>query len=76
MTVILHPPCFSLVPRLKIKLKGRHFGTFEVIETESQAVLNTLTEHDFQDAFKKVQKYWERCRRRRVIMASRQKVSF
>jgi hypothetical protein len=23
-----------------------------VIEEESQAVLNTLTEHDFQDAFK------------------------
>jgi hypothetical protein len=30
---------------LKIKLKGRHLDTV-------QAVLNTLTEHDFQDAFK------------------------
>jgi hypothetical protein len=29
-----------------------------VIETESQAVLNTLTEHDSQDAFKKWQKRW------------------
>jgi hypothetical protein len=37
---------------LKIKLKGHHFDTIEVIEAESQAVLNTLTEHDFQDAFK------------------------
>jgi hypothetical protein len=37
---------------LKVKLKGRHFDTFEVIEVESQAVLNTLTEHGFQDAFK------------------------
>jgi hypothetical protein len=37
---------------LKIKLKGRHFDTTEVIEAESQAVANTLTEHDFQDAFK------------------------
>jgi hypothetical protein len=36
---------------LKIKLKGRHFDTVEVIEAESQAVLNTFTEHDFQDAF-------------------------
>jgi hypothetical protein len=36
---------------LKIKSKGRHFDTIEVIEAESQAVLNTLTEHDFQDAF-------------------------
>jgi hypothetical protein len=26
--------------------------TTEVIEAESHAVLNTLTEHDFQDAFK------------------------
>jgi hypothetical protein len=43
----------SLFPRLKIlvKLKGRHFDSTEVIEAESQAVLNTLTEHDFQDAF-------------------------
>jgi hypothetical protein len=30
-----------------------------VIEAESQAVLNTLTEKDFQDAFKKWHKYWE-----------------
>jgi hypothetical protein len=37
---------------LKIKLKCRHFDTIEVIEAESQAVLNTLTEHDFQNAFK------------------------
>jgi hypothetical protein len=34
---------------LKVKLKGRHFDTAEVIETESQAVLNILTEHNFQD---------------------------
>jgi hypothetical protein len=38
---------------LKIKLKVRHFVTTEVIEAESQAVLDTLTEHAFQDAFKK-----------------------
>jgi hypothetical protein len=45
---------------LKIKLKGRHFDTTEVIEAESQTVLNTLTEHHFQDAFKNLQKRWER----------------
>jgi hypothetical protein len=56
-----HPPFFSLFPRLKIKLKGRHFDTIEVMEAESQAVLNSLTEHDFQDAFKKWQKRWEWC---------------
>jgi hypothetical protein len=37
---------------LKTKLKGRHFDTTEVTEAELQAVLNTLTEHFFQDAFK------------------------
>jgi hypothetical protein len=36
---------------LKIKPKGRHFDTIEVIKAESQAMLNTLTENDFQDAF-------------------------
>jgi hypothetical protein len=37
---------------LKIKLRDRHFDTIEEMETESQAVLNTLTEHDFKDALK------------------------
>jgi hypothetical protein len=39
-----------LFPSLKTKPKGRHFGTAEVIEAESQAVLNSLTQHDFQNA--------------------------
>jgi hypothetical protein len=38
---------------LKIKLKGRHFDKIEVMEAELQAMLNTLTQQDFQDAFKK-----------------------
>jgi hypothetical protein len=46
---------------LKIKLTGYHFDTTEVIEAESQVVLNTLTEHDFQDAFKEWQKRLEWC---------------
>jgi hypothetical protein len=50
-----------IVPRLKIKLKDHHFDTIEVTEAKSQAVLNILTEHDFQDAFEKWQKHWERC---------------
>jgi hypothetical protein len=37
---------------LKIKLKGHHFDTMEVREAELQAVLKTLTEHNFQDIFK------------------------
>jgi hypothetical protein len=31
-----------------MKLKGRHFDITEA-EAESQAVLDTLTEHDFRD---------------------------
>jgi hypothetical protein len=38
---------------LKKKLKGSHFTTIEVIQAESQAVLNHK-EHDFQDVFKKI----------------------
>jgi hypothetical protein len=51
MAVAPHLPYFSLFPRLKLKLKSRHFDTIGLIEAESQAVLNTFTEHDFQDAF-------------------------
>jgi hypothetical protein len=50
MTVVLHPPCFSVSP-LKIKLKRRHFDTTVVIEAESHAVLNTLTQQDFKVSF-------------------------
>jgi hypothetical protein len=46
MDLVPHPPYFSLFPRTKIELKGRHFYTTEVIEGESQVVLNTLTEYD------------------------------
>jgi hypothetical protein len=49
MAVVPHPSNFSLL--LKINLKGRHFDTIEVIQVESQAVLNTLTHHDPQDEF-------------------------
>jgi hypothetical protein len=49
-----------LFPRLKTKLKGRHFDTAEVMEAEPQAVLNSLTEHGFQDAFRHG-RGWERC---------------
>jgi hypothetical protein len=50
MTVIFQPPHFSLFPRQKRELKGRHFDTPELIE----AALNTITEHGFQEAFKKM----------------------
>jgi hypothetical protein len=52
ITIVPYPSYFSLFPQLKLKLNDRYFDTTEVIEAESQAVLNTLTEHGFQDAFK------------------------
>jgi hypothetical protein len=48
---------------LKLELKGRHFYTNKMIGAESQAMLNALTEHDFQDTFKKWQGRWEQCMR-------------
>jgi hypothetical protein len=61
LTRLTWPLATFLFPRLKIKLKGRHFDTIEVIKAGSQAVLNTLTEHNFQDAFNKLQERWEWC---------------
>jgi hypothetical protein len=37
---------------IDVKTERPPFYTTKVIEAESQAVLNTLTEHDFEDAFK------------------------
>lgn len=55
-------PCdFFLFPRMKIKLMGRRFDTVEEIQAETQMILNTLTKKDFQDAFQKWQKRWDRC---------------
>jgi hypothetical protein len=53
-----------------------------VINAESQAVLNTLTEHDFQEAFKKNGRsiengaYARKGTASRVMVAIRPKVSF
>jgi hypothetical protein len=81
MIVVLQPACFSLFPRLKIKLKGSQFNKTEVNEEESQAVLNTLTEQDFQDAFKNGRNagndgYARKESTSRVMVASSSKVSF
>jgi hypothetical protein len=38
-------------PLLQIKFRGHYFDTVEVIETESQVMLNTLTEDVIQDAY-------------------------
>jgi hypothetical protein len=54
-------PCDAfLFPKIKLKLKGRRFDTIEEIQTESQRVLDTLTEKDFQEALQKWRR-WDRC---------------
>jgi hypothetical protein len=55
--------------------------TLEVIEAESQLMLNSLSEHDFQDAFKNGRSagnsaYMQKGTTSRVMVASRLKVSF
>ena len=68
-TAVPHPPhspdlapsYFFLFPKLKMNLKGRRFQTLEEIQAESQAVLNTLLENDFQECFKNWQRRWGRC---------------
>jgi len=55
-------PCdFFLFPKLKLKLKGRQFDTIEEIQAKSQRVPDTLTEKDFQGAFQKWRRWWDRC---------------
>jgi hypothetical protein len=68
IAVIPHPsyypdlaPCDCfLFPKVKLKLKGRRFDTIEEIQAESQSVLVTLTEKDFQQAFQKWRRRWNR----------------
>jgi hypothetical protein len=39
----------ALFPKLKMKLKGRHFETVSDIQRESQVVFNSIKENDFHD---------------------------
>jgi hypothetical protein len=75
----LHPT--SSFPRLKMKLKGRHHDTLQMTEAESQTMLNTLTEHGFQDAFRNGRSAWNSAYAQkgptvRLLVAERSKVSF
>jgi hypothetical protein len=67
MAVIPHQPYFPdlapydffLFPKIKLKLKGRRFDIIEEIQAESQRVLDTVTEKDFQEAFQKWRRWWD-----------------
>jgi transposase len=59
VVIVPHPPyspdlasCdFALFPKLKMKLKGPRFETVPDIQRESQAVLDSIKENDFQGVF-------------------------
>jgi hypothetical protein len=57
MFIIPHTLYFSLFLRLKIEPKGYHFDTIDIMDSESQVELNTLTEDVFQNAYKIRQKH-------------------
>jgi hypothetical protein len=67
MAVIVHPPYspdlapgdFFLFPKMKLKLKISRFDTIEKIQAESQRLLDTLAEEDFQEAFQKWRRWWD-----------------
>jgi hypothetical protein len=44
---------------MELKLKGRGFDTTEEFQAESQTMLDTLTEKDFQKAFQKWRRQWD-----------------
>jgi hypothetical protein len=55
-------PCdFFLFPRMKLKLKGRRFDTNEIIQAESQRMLDILTENKSQEMFQKWRRWWDWC---------------
>jgi len=64
-----HPPyspdlasCdFFLFQKMKLQLKGRRFDRVQEMQRESQNVLGTLREQDFQHAFQQWQRSWDRC---------------
>jgi hypothetical protein len=72
MAVVHHPPYGSLFPRLK--LKGNHFDTTEVIEVKSQ---NSTSRMNFKNSRSTGNgAYAKRGTTSRVIVASKFKVSF
>jgi len=46
---------------MKLKLKGRGFDIIEELQAEPQTVLDTLVGKDFQEAFQKWRRRWDRC---------------
>jgi hypothetical protein len=46
---------------MNLQLKGRRFGGVEEIQRETQNALGKLRDQDFQHAFQRWQRRWDRC---------------
>jgi hypothetical protein len=75
MTFTPHTPYFSLSP-IEDKTGRSPYGHNEVIKAELYAVLNTLTEYDFQDELKKIAEELGTVHTGGVMAASRPKITF
>jgi len=58
---VLAPCDFFLFPKMKLQLKGSRLERVEEIQRESQNILGTLREQDFQHASQQWQRRWDRC---------------
>lgn len=50
-----------LFPKMKIKLKERILNTVNMVQEESQAVLNTLRKDDLGKTFQSWERCWDHC---------------
>jgi transposase len=57
----LAPFYICLFPKIKLNLRGNRFVTIEEIQAESSRVHDTLTEKNFQEAFRKWKRRWDWC---------------
>ena len=55
-------PCdFTMFPKMKLKLKGRRFKSWEEIQRETEEVLNDFQEENFWAIFEERRKRWDHC---------------
>jgi hypothetical protein len=55
-------PCdFFLFPKLKIHLKGHHFGTVKYVQAAATRSLNNISSEDFLRCYEEWQQHWNRC---------------
>jgi dipeptidase len=58
----LEAPCdYFLLPKMKIQLKGQIFEDIVGIQIESQAVLDSIREQEFQRCFQHWHRCWAQC---------------